>query len=49
MTTQALCPCESGLPFATCCRPLLSGEQQAATAEALMRSRYTAYTRAAIP
>nr|WP_321465801.1 YchJ family metal-binding protein [uncultured Desulfobulbus sp.] len=48
MTKQTLCPCESGLPFATCCGPLLAGDQQAATAEALMRSRYTAYTRAAM-
>ncbi|MGD9949714.1 MAG: YchJ family protein [Desulfobulbus sp.] len=48
MTSQALCPCESGLPFATCCGPLLAGENPATTAEALMRSRYTAYTRSAI-
>ncbi|WP_068637655.1 YchJ family protein [Thauera butanivorans] len=39
------CPCESGLPFARCCGPLLAGESTAATAEALMRSRYTAFTR----
>ncbi|WP_448874106.1 YchJ family protein [Desulfobulbus propionicus] len=49
MTTQTLCPCESGLPFAACCGPLLTGERPAATAEALMRSRYTAYIRAAVP
>ncbi|MDD2463330.1 MAG: YchJ family metal-binding protein [Desulfobulbus sp.] len=48
MAIQTLCPCESGLPFAACCGPLLAGEQSAATAEALMRSRYTAYTRVAI-
>lgn len=42
------CPCCSGLAFAQCCGPLLSGEQAARTAEALMRSRYTAYTRGQI-
>lgn len=36
------CPCASGSPYAACCGPLLEGEV-AETAEALMRSRYTAY------
>ena len=40
-----LCPCDSGLPFAACCAPFLSGESAAPSAEALMRSRYSAYTR----
>ncbi|MFW7414891.1 YchJ family protein [Demequina sp. SO4-18] len=39
------CPCGSGEGFAACCRPLLRGEREAATASALMRSRYTAYVR----
>ncbi|MCV2217837.1 YchJ family protein [Thauera sp. Sel9] len=39
------CPCESGQPFARCCGPLLAGESAATSAEALMRSRYTAFTR----
>jgi len=39
------CPCGSGKPFAACCEPYLSGVAPAPTAEALMRSRYTAYTR----
>ena len=39
-----LCPCNTGLPLAQCCQPLLKGEQQAETAAALMRSRYCAYT-----
>ncbi|MCA8961872.1 MAG: YchJ family protein [Planctomycetes bacterium] len=39
------CPCQSGHPYAECCGPLLSGARLPATAEALMRSRYTAYTR----
>jgi SEC-C motif-containing protein len=49
MSHNVLCPCESGIPFKLCCEPLLSGERVAATAEALMRSRYTAYIRAAVP
>ncbi|WP_315787216.1 MULTISPECIES: YchJ family protein [unclassified Bradyrhizobium] len=39
------CPCGSGLPFDRCCGPYLSGDALPPTAEALMRSRYTAYTR----
>ncbi|MFM8331310.1 MAG: YchJ family protein [Candidatus Methylumidiphilus sp.] len=40
----ALCPCGSGRPYEGCCGPLLAGAA-APTAEALMRSRYTAYAR----
>ena len=36
------CPCGSGTAYAACCGPLHDG-QPAQTAEALMRSRYTAY------
>lgn len=36
------CPCQSGKDFTACCGPLLAGGK-AKTAEALMRSRYTAY------
>lgn len=36
------CPCSSGRPYAGCCGRLHDGEA-AATAEALMRSRYSAY------
>jgi len=39
---NALCPCESGKPYALCCEPCHQGAP-AANAEALMRSRYTAY------
>jgi SEC-C motif-containing protein len=39
------CPCGSGATEAACCGPLLAGEQRAATALALMRSRYAAYVR----
>jgi SEC-C motif-containing protein len=38
-----LCPCESGKPYQSCCEPNHLG-LLAPTAEALMRSRYTAYT-----
>lgn len=37
------CPCGSAIAFADCCKPLIEGEQPAETAEALMRSRYTAH------
>lgn len=42
------CPCGSSLDFTACCGPILSGEQPAPSAEAMMRARYTAYTRADI-
>jgi SEC-C motif-containing protein len=38
------CSCGSGRSFETCCGPFLAGAP-APTAEALMRSRYTAYAR----
>jgi len=41
---QQPCPCGSGKFFQQCCAPYLSGEQVAPDAQALMRSRYTAYT-----
>ena len=36
------CPCESGKRYSACCEPLHNG-LAAPTAEALMRSRYTAF------
>lgn len=36
------CPCGSALAYSVCCAPLHAGEP-APTAEALMRSRYSAY------
>lgn len=41
--SETRCPCGRGVPYATCCEPLLAGESAAATAERLMRSRYTAF------
>ena len=38
------CPCGAAAPFPEHCEPLLDGVP-AATAESLMRSRYTAYVR----
>ena len=37
------CPCGSGRPYAACCGPYLAGDLWPETAEALMRSRYSAY------
>jgi SEC-C motif-containing protein len=38
------CPC-GGVLFSDCCEPFLLGKKPAGTAEQLMRSRYSAYTR----
>ncbi|NOX75624.1 MAG: hypothetical protein GXP17_03205 [Gammaproteobacteria bacterium] len=45
MTDTPHCPCGSDKNFEQCCGLYLSGKQFPPTAEALMRSRYTAYTR----
>ena len=39
------CNCGSKLNFESCCEPFISGATAPETAEALMRSRYTAYAR----
>ena len=41
-STPQPCPCESGKPYSTCCQLYHQG-LVAPTAEALMRSRYTAF------
>jgi SEC-C motif domain protein len=43
LISQSFCPCGSQEPFSTCCEVYLTGISDAPTAEALMRSRYTAY------
>ena len=43
MQSQQACPCGSGRAYGECCAPLHRHERDAATAEALMRSRYSAY------
>ncbi|MEP6906954.1 MAG: YchJ family metal-binding protein [Pseudoxanthomonas sp.] len=42
MSASGACPCGSARGYAQCCGPLHEGSA-AATAEALMRSRYSAY------
>lgn len=42
---MTLCPCGSGKSYSQCCEPYITGAAIPATAEALMRSRYTAYTK----
>ncbi|OEJ64642.1 YchJ family protein [Magnetovibrio blakemorei] len=39
------CPCNSGKDFDECCGPILADPSTALTAEALMRSRYTAHVK----
>ncbi|OYO00585.1 zinc chelation protein SecC [Enemella evansiae] len=39
------CPCGSSRGYADCCGPLHDGARQAATAEELMRARYSAFVR----
>jgi SEC-C motif-containing protein len=43
-TKESSCPCGSGKPYSSCCGRYLDQNETAATAENLMRSRYTAYT-----
>jgi SEC-C motif-containing protein len=43
MPPPSTCPC-GGPSLATCCGPYLAGDAVPQTAEALMRSRYSAYT-----
>ena len=42
MARERFCPCGSGTSYGACCGPLHAG-REAATAEALMRSRYSAF------
>lgn len=43
MDDSERCPCLSGTTYGACCGPLHRGERTAPTAEALMRSRYSAF------
>ncbi|MEH6548916.1 MAG: YchJ family metal-binding protein [Pseudomonadales bacterium] len=43
--TSELCPCGSRQSYANCCQPLHQGTHKAATAEQLMRSRYSAFAK----
>lgn len=40
------CPCGSGSAYDACCEPIITGVRPAATAEQLMRARYSAHVRA---
>lgn len=40
-----MCPCGSGNSYETCCEPLIRGTESATTAEAMLRSRYTAHAK----
>lgn len=42
------CNCGNDKPYNDCCQPFIEGNSNAPTAEALMRSRYTAFTLANI-
>jgi SEC-C motif domain protein len=42
------CYCCSGKKFADCCQPFISGIAKPSMAEALMRSRYSAYATGAV-
>lgn len=47
--TDSPCPCGTGKPFDRCCGLYLSGKAYPQSAEALMRSRYTAYVMGNLP
>ncbi len=42
------CPCGSGREYEACCGPYIAGTAKAATAEVLMRARYSAYATGAV-
>lgn len=48
LTRQHVCPCGTKQPYHECCGRFIDGASSAPTPEALMRSRYTAYTLANI-
>ena len=45
MSRSNNCPCGREKPYLDCCSPIHSGAKIADTAEDLMRSRYTAFTK----
>ena len=44
-TPATACPCGSQLEMKVCCLPAIQGSKKPATAEELLRARYTAFTR----
>jgi len=49
MNDATACPCNSGLPYAECCEPLIRGTVKAPGPEALMRARYSAFAHVEMP
>ncbi|MBF0433207.1 MAG: YchJ family protein [Fibrobacteria bacterium] len=47
-SATTLCPCGTGKAYADCCEPIITGTIIAETAEAMMRSRYSAYVKGEI-
>lgn len=47
-SSSSTCTCGSKKSYDNCCGPYIRGEKKAPTAEALMRSRYAAYTKVVI-
>jgi SEC-C motif domain protein len=45
---MAACACGSGNQYKECCEKYITGQENAPTAESLMRSRYTAFTNGSI-
>jgi SEC-C motif-containing protein len=43
LSKENACPCGSGEPYKSCCKPYHTGTADPPTAEATMRSRYSAY------
>ena len=43
MKTEGACPCGGGISYTHCCEPFHTGQALPPTAEALMRSRYSAF------
>lgn len=49
MNITSDCPCGSKMAYEECCAPFLKSEAFPPTAEALMRSRFTAHVHCAVP
>lgn len=49
LSKEQACPCGSGEPYKSCCKPYHTGAADPPTAEATMRSRYSAYCKKLVP
>ncbi len=43
LTATSNCPCTSGKTYGNCCQPIQTGKAKAATAEELLRARYSSF------